>query len=248
MNTQASPGLRAARPQLVINHLKIAMSGLQPGARLPSETALSQELGVSRNTVRDALASLERDGAVVRRHGLGTFKAAPKPHLQAPLNRVLPIPEVIRASGYEPSVEGWTYRLEPADVETCRDLGLSEDTPVFLIELLYRANGLPAVQVTYAISPKIYGAQSDWSAFDPVQGVVSFLREHFPDRLDHTSTRIAAVSADDHIAALLQLQPGDPLLRFTTLGIAATGEVLYRNVSYQSGDLLDVHILRPVNP
>lgn len=43
--------------------------------RLPAERQLALELGVGRNTVRRALAILERDGQVVRHVGRGTFVA-----------------------------------------------------------------------------------------------------------------------------------------------------------------------------
>jgi DNA-binding FadR family transcriptional regulator len=48
----------------------------QPGARLPSERDLSQQLNVSRASVREALIALEIDGLVVVRVGLGVFANA----------------------------------------------------------------------------------------------------------------------------------------------------------------------------
>jgi GntR family transcriptional regulator len=41
--------------------------------RLPAETALAEEYGVSRDTVRHALDLLAADGLVRRSHGRGTF-------------------------------------------------------------------------------------------------------------------------------------------------------------------------------
>ncbi|WP_443183251.1 GntR family transcriptional regulator [Nonomuraea sp. 3N208] len=45
----------------------------QPGSALPSEAELRRRYGASRNTVRQALAVLERDGLVVAEHGRGRF-------------------------------------------------------------------------------------------------------------------------------------------------------------------------------
>lgn len=246
MNTQPPPPVRITRSQLVVAHLREVLAGLPAGERLPSETALSQQLRVSRTTVRDGLASLERDGLIVRQHGLGTFKASPTQPLHAPLNRVLPIPDVIRASGHEPHVDTWTRRVAPADTATLSDLKLPAGTPLTHIDLLYLAGRRPAVQVTYTLMPAVERHITDWSTFEPTRGVIAFLTPYLGDPLAHTSTRISAVSADDATARTLELTPGSPLLRFVTLGIAESGDVLYRNVSYQSGDLLDVHIVRPV--
>jgi len=46
---------------------------LKAGSLLPSEQYLSEILRVARTTVRQALAELEKDGVVQRRHGAGTF-------------------------------------------------------------------------------------------------------------------------------------------------------------------------------
>ncbi len=50
--------------------------GYKPGDRLPAERELIVSLGVTRNTLRRALEALERDGAIWRHVGKGTFVAA----------------------------------------------------------------------------------------------------------------------------------------------------------------------------
>lgn len=50
---------------------------LAPGARLPTEQALTAELGVSRTVVREAVAALRADGLVVTRRGSGAYVADP---------------------------------------------------------------------------------------------------------------------------------------------------------------------------
>lgn len=56
---------------------RIRDGGLGPGDRLPTETALMNELGVSRTVVREALSQLQASGLVETRHGIGTFVRAP---------------------------------------------------------------------------------------------------------------------------------------------------------------------------
>jgi GntR family transcriptional regulator len=46
---------------------------LAPGAALPSEPKLAQRHGISRTTVRRALARLEKEGRVERKRGSGTY-------------------------------------------------------------------------------------------------------------------------------------------------------------------------------
>jgi GntR family transcriptional regulator/MocR family aminotransferase len=57
----------------------ITTGRLAPGTRLPGTRALSQQLGVSRNTVLLAFAALEAEGFVETRKGAGTFVSAASP-------------------------------------------------------------------------------------------------------------------------------------------------------------------------
>ncbi|WP_437193901.1 substrate-binding domain-containing protein [Planctomicrobium sp. SH527] len=52
---------------------QIESGQLNPGESLPSEIRLSEMLGISRSTVRQALAGLEQAGIVRRFHGKGTY-------------------------------------------------------------------------------------------------------------------------------------------------------------------------------
>ncbi|MCE5235008.1 MAG: GntR family transcriptional regulator [Clostridiaceae bacterium] len=50
------------------------VSGLYPaGSQLPTEKELTKSLKLGRATVRAAVAELERDGVVTKRHGIGSF-------------------------------------------------------------------------------------------------------------------------------------------------------------------------------
>jgi len=81
--TAALPELAAiatndrATPSLVYRSLLRGIrEGLMvPGARLPNERELAQQLKTSRTAVRSALAMMERQGLVHRRVGSGTFLA-----------------------------------------------------------------------------------------------------------------------------------------------------------------------------
>ena len=53
----------------------IAGGGFEPGARLPPERELCETLGMTRNVLRRALDALEREGALWRHVGKGTFVA-----------------------------------------------------------------------------------------------------------------------------------------------------------------------------
>lgn len=75
--TIGAPESLAAR---VAEHLsrKIRSGLIAPQSRLPTEHDLADELGVSRNVVREALSQLRADGLVYVRQGAGAFALAPE--------------------------------------------------------------------------------------------------------------------------------------------------------------------------
>lgn len=52
---------------------RIRQSLLKPGDKLPTESAIMEQYGVSRTVVREAISHLQASGAVETRHGIGTF-------------------------------------------------------------------------------------------------------------------------------------------------------------------------------
>jgi len=79
--------------------LHAIVTGERPaGSQLPQERQLSEMLGVSRPTIREALAVLEVLGFIETRPGQGTFVRGPEPALRKTLDRAgPPIKEVIEA-------------------------------------------------------------------------------------------------------------------------------------------------------
>ncbi|HEX3493104.1 MAG TPA: FCD domain-containing protein [Streptosporangiaceae bacterium] len=59
-------------------------AGLGPGSRLPTERQLALDLGVTRSSVRHALALLEAQGRISREVGRGTFLREPVPAAVVP--------------------------------------------------------------------------------------------------------------------------------------------------------------------
>ncbi|KEO58061.1 GntR family transcriptional repressor for pyruvate dehydrogenase complex [Thalassospira sp. MBR-102] len=55
-------------------------SGMRtPGSKLPTEPVLTEQFGVSRTVVREAIAALKADGLLEPRQGAGVFVLAPSP-------------------------------------------------------------------------------------------------------------------------------------------------------------------------
>jgi DNA-binding FadR family transcriptional regulator len=113
--THTERGLRLAELILSESH----RAGQGPGSRLPTERQLATDLGVTRSSVRHALAMLEAQGRISREVGRGTFLRelpAASPAARAP-SAVGPSADGGRAADPAPAAD-----FAPADVMTIRRL------------------------------------------------------------------------------------------------------------------------------
>lgn len=116
------------------------------GDRLPSEPALAEELGVSRVTVRAALAKLEGEGLVNRRHGSGTYVNSVQPLINS-LHINVGADELIKSSGRVPGIAEMSWRQTDADAEIAARLAIEVGTPIVH---LYRVRTSDGDRVTVA--------------------------------------------------------------------------------------------------
>ncbi|MCV7309733.1 GntR family transcriptional regulator [Mycobacterium paraffinicum] len=82
----AAAGVPLHRQLFLVLHDEIDRGVIAPGDALPTEQTLCDQFGVSRITVRRALADLAEQGYIERRHGVGSFV---RPHGPADVSGVL---------------------------------------------------------------------------------------------------------------------------------------------------------------
>lgn len=220
----------------------IRQSQIQPGDQLPSEATMSQRFGVSRNTIRDALMSLEQDGIVVRRHGIGTFVTASPHQLRTSLNRILPIPELIAAAGFKPQIRDLEIGMLAGPSDAHQLLGVPPTEKLVSVTLLHMAGKRPAVYITYWLHPALGTDRVRWDKFDG--HMQNFLERHWGLRIHRSYVRIHAVKATRDLATKLQVKPSSPLLKLTHVAYTLSGQVVYCSTSYQDSELLEVTVVR----
>lgn len=116
-----------------------------PDTLFPPERELEEHFGVSRAVVRPALELLERDGAIYRRRGSGTYVAQPKRSVQMKslLGRLRDGPDGLSILQLRES-----YR----DETTAAALGLGDDQPVARVTALLTLD-LPVCIVDSSFAP-----------------------------------------------------------------------------------------------
>jgi GntR family transcriptional regulator len=112
------------------------------GDRLPSEPALAEQVGVSRVSVRAALAQLESEGLVSRRHGSGTYVNSVRPLVRS-LHQNVGSDQLISSRGHVPGIAQMNWRETVADDEVANRLGLEPGTPVIELYRVRTSDGEP---------------------------------------------------------------------------------------------------------
>jgi len=119
---------------------EVREGGLQAGDRFPSEAAIRERYGVSRATVRQALADLEAGGVIRKVQGVGSFVAVPKiRHL--PL--LTSFSELASSQGFTPSHRVLSSSLEEIAPDAAAETGLAAGTRCRFLRRLFLVDDGP---------------------------------------------------------------------------------------------------------
>jgi GntR family transcriptional regulator len=221
---------------------RIAAGQLRPGQRLGAERALAADLGVSRATLRQALAVLA-DGGVVRRvpgRGGGTFVSKDK--IERDTSQVVGVPALLRSQGVVAGTRVLSAGLSAADEPVARALGLRRGDLVVDLNRIRLADGSPIV-VEHARFP----ADRFLGLLElPLGGsVYELLDEHFGTHPAEAVERIEVVTASPDEAQVLDVPPGSPLLAITRTTTDAAGVPIEFSQDLFRGDRIRIVVRTP---
>lgn len=220
------------------------------GGRIPAETELAAEFGVSRVTIREALASLERRGLVLRQQGRGTFVNSRAAQIHTRMDESIEFGELIQAAGYEPGLGFLEGRIEAASPEIAGRLAIAEGEPVLTIHKVFEASGKPVIFLINILPLKLLkgGSPQELLAEGSLHAAIyTILDRWFGQKVAYQISSVSAVTAGAEIAQRLRCPLGSALLRMEDVGYNDDQEpVLYADVYYMTGTFEFQMIRKPV--
>jgi GntR family transcriptional regulator len=224
-------------------HIKerIVNDGFDNG-RIPPETELASDLGVSRTTVRDALSRLEHEGTIYRRQGAGTFVNEPGLQIRSRLEEIWSYEQVLQDHGYVPSVRVLSSAEERADSPTREALGLEREEAVLVIEKVFLEDEAPVMLTVNRIPARIV-SDAEYEN-DEAMPVYEFLEDHCDRTLGYYLSEIIPVSLDAVRAEKLGVEAGTLAISFDEIGFDQNNEPIVRATSYFRDDLLRFRLIR----
>ena len=202
---------------------------MRPGDAIPSEQDLIREYGVSRTTVRLALAALASEGLIVRHQGRGSFVAEAKstvPHAFGLL------PDGRAGQNFPAESTLISHDVIEADTHTSGALGLRLAADVHRIRWTESLTGAPQ---SYRVS---YLPAASFPDLGTKHGTLLDLREALEAYSRNTSVgaeTFEVVLADPFRSNLLNVAEGSPLLLAETLICGQDGAPLELARAFYSG-------------
>lgn len=200
---------------------EVAGGSLTRGTRLPSERELCARLGVSRVTLRRALAELVEAGVLESSHGRGWYVTTGV--LGEPPNALQSFTETARARGLEPSARVLAAGVRPATLDEAETLAIAPGAALFALERVRLLSGVPLAcdraLLPLAVAPELpdhdYAAVSLYAVLTAAGAA--------PSRADYA---VEALAAAEPLAGRLELAPGAPVLVTDQTTYDAAGRVV----------------------
>lgn len=217
---------------------RIDAGHLRPGDAVASERDLAKLHQVSLMTARHALASLEREGLVERRRGIGTFVSAPK----IQFNKLMSYTEQMASRNMTAASKVLFAKLIDNEPEVTARLSLPQTTPIVKLERLRHAGGEPfALETCYLSAAQFPNLLAAPVGRDSLFGI---LERDYKVEIGYADEEIDATAADPKTADLLGLARRDPLLRIRQLIYSTKGSAIVYVLGFYRSDRHNLVIRR----
>jgi len=227
---------------LVREHLEglIRDGSFPAGSKLPREEELTDLLDVSRPTLREALKSMEADGMVVRKRGVGTFVRDVGP-LRNNLNLNFGVTDLIESLGRRAGSTSVTFIECVANEEDARRLSVPEKEPLIRIERVRTADGIPVVYSVDVLTRRLAGGLD--LIDEGEQSVYRALKRRGVKVRDGMAS-IRPVSADPTLAKKLGVSEGAPLLMIDQVDFDAADNPVLHSLEWHLSDAFEMTVHR----
>jgi len=217
---------------------RIESGQLRTGDPVASERDLAKTHQVSLMTARHALATLERDGVVERRRGIGTFVAAPKIHF----NKLQSYTEQMASRSLTASSKILFSRIIHDEQEIAARLALPPNTGIIKLERLRHSADEPfALETCYFSSAEF---PSLVSAPLNRESLFKMLEREYQVEIGYADEEVDATAADARTAELLSVPRGEPIMRIRQLIYSTKGKAITYVLGFYRSDRHKLLILR----
>ncbi len=214
---------------------KIKEATYKSGDRLPAERQLAEAYGVSRMTLRQALAELEQEGYLQREKGRGTFVATPDLYQE----NLRSFTQTLLARDLKPS----SRILEVSRVHHIRHisqmLDIDEGEPYYKIKRLRCGDEVPIALETVYI-PVRYARGMD--AYELTGSLYKILEEVYEYDITRSACEIEAIVANRYYQDIFEIKRQEALLKVSGITYSQGEHKLFYEESLYRSELYKYHV------
>ncbi|MDD3400238.1 MAG: GntR family transcriptional regulator [Eubacteriales bacterium] len=207
--------------------LEMFITTLPNGTKIPTEQELSLKYGVSRGTVRQAIAELVSYGQLYKIQGSGTYKGSAK--VSGAYLVAMTFTEQMLASGKQPGIADVSLELVPADPYIANIMHIEIGRIVFKLARTRLVDDLPIAHCTAYIRAE---AIPNLQASDLKMSFVAMLSETFHLPLENRRILCKATPASKEMSRKLGVPIKSPVMYMEHTGNCGDFAPLFIDVSY----------------
>ena len=212
------------------------------GGKIPGEHELSEQLGVNRGTIRQALRTLEHEGIVIRRQGDGTYANSHVIGINTRIDEIIEYKELVRKSGYKASTVQLEVINELASEEIAQKLSIDHHSPLLVSKNILFADENPAIYVEDKIP--IDFIKEEYDQQELKDSVFDFLENRCYARVSYTISEVVPRRCGEELAKILQVEPWQPLLQTNGLVFSEENKPIMLSTTYYREPFIRFHIVR----
>ena len=213
-----------------------------PGERMPSESELSVELGVSRATVRTVLAKLAVNGLILRKQGDGTYVNARVEKISAHLGNVWDFFQLIESNGFSPTIQFISSDVRVANDEEARMLSVEPGEQLLSLKRLFLADETPVILTQNYFPHSLLRVPVE--KVDGSLHIRDVLRNYFHQEIAFVITDIHATRAGRDVSTLLNVSPDKVMLALKVAFYCKDCLLLSFGVSYFDDTVLRLSLVQ----
>lgn len=211
--------------------------------KLPPETELAAELGISRTQLRDGLAILEQSGFITRRRGIGTVINHHVVDVVTRLDLEEEFTAMVRGAGFTSEMLLTSVEVRTNDPLVASKLDVPLSTPVLSMGRVVTADGQPVI---YSMDHVSFSIIKNFTYTPEDLALPVF---HFLDRFCSTSvamdlTEVKPILADETLSKILVVEPGAPMLYLDEIAYNIDNEIIMYCQEYYVDNVLRHTVMR----
>jgi GntR family transcriptional regulator len=215
------------------------------GSRMHSESELSEELGVSRATVRTVLAKLAVNGLIIRRQGDGTYVNPRVQEVSAHSGNLWDLAQLIESNGFKPTIQSLSIERRPANEKESLALALEAGDDLLFLRRLFIADQQPVILANNVIPFSLLREPMD--NIDGQLHIREILHKYCHQKIAFAITEIRSAVIGSEAYGILEGKAGRAMLELQVSFFGRNNLPLALGVNYFDDSVLKLSLVQAWN-